>query len=406
MLLTIALLLAGYQPSAENLEARQWFRQARFGLLIHWGLFTVLERGEMAMDKEQIPIAAYEQVPGMFNPTRFNAGEWVALAKQAGARYITITAKHHDGFALWSTRQTPWNMVIATPYHRDVIAMLAEECRKQDIKLFFYYSLLDWVDPDYFPRGRTGRHSGRAEVGNFDRYLDFVAKQLTELLSDYGAVGGVWLDGMNDKPLAEWRLESLYGLIHSLQPAALVGNNHGMKPYEGEDFQIFREQLPPWKTPLAAEVVETMNQSWGYRAGDEEFRTAPALIRQLVRAAGHDANYLLNMAPLPSGEIPGAVAERLKAVGQWTARYGGTIYGTRGGPVAPQPWGVTTQAGNRVYVHVLDYAGEWLPLPGIAFRRALAWETNEPLAVRKSGEGAAVRLPARHPVDTILILEQ
>lgn len=408
MICLLALLLAGaYQPAPENLKAREWFQEARFGLFIHWGLFSALERGEMAMDREQIPIAAYERVPQLFSPALYNPSEWVALARQAGMRYITITAKHHDGFALWSTRQTPWNIVDATPYRRDAIAMLAEECRKQNIKLFFYYSQLDWIDPDYFPRGRTGLHAGRPNQGNFTRYLDFIDRQLRELLTDYGPIGGIWFDGMWDKPLADWRLPQTYALIHSLQPAALIGNNHGGKPHDGEDFQIFHDRLPPNAgAGLPAESTAAISGSWGYDASDRKFRSSPELVRQLVRAAGLNSNFLLNIAPMPSGQIPAEVSDRLKELGEWTAKYGETIYGTRGGPLPPQPWGVTTQTSSKIYVHVLDFSGDWLPLPDIAFRKAVSFGDAKPLETRKSADGVAVRLPRRHPIDSILVLEK
>src|SRR5262249_43348218 len=218
----IALLLAlhgicaaqTYKPSASNLKARQWFQDSKFGLFIHWGVYGVLGEGEGVMNKKKMPTAEYEPLAARFNPTEFNPAEWVSLAKAAGMKYISITSKHHDGFAMWGTKQNRWNIVDATPYKRDPLKMLADECRKQGVKLFFYHSHLDWHHPDYYPRGRTGHNSGRPESGDFDRYLDFVDNQLRELLTGYGDIGGIWFDGWWDKPTAEWRLEKTYGLIH------------------------------------------------------------------------------------------------------------------------------------------------------------------------------------------------
>src|SRR4051812_42192435 len=247
--LLVAVALTGslsaqgtYKPSEENLKARQWFQDSKFGMFIHWGVYSVLGDGEWVMNQKKIPISEYEMLPPKFNPTEFNAAEWVALAKAAGMKYITITSKHHDGFAMFGTRQNKWNIVDATPYGKDPLKMLADECRKQGIKLFFYHSQLDWHHPDYYPRGTTGGNwTGREEKGDMNKYLDYMDTQLTELLTNYGEIGGIWFDGMWDKKDADWRLNKTYSLIHKLQPATLVGSNHHRAPYEGEDFQMFEK---------------------------------------------------------------------------------------------------------------------------------------------------------------------
>ncbi|HWB95764.1 MAG TPA: alpha-L-fucosidase, partial [Bryobacteraceae bacterium] len=269
-----------YQPTEANLKARQWFQDARFGMFIHWGVYSVLGDGEWVMNQRKMPISEYEKLAPQFNPTEFRAAEWVGLAKAAGMKYITITSKHHDGFAMWATQQTKWNIVDATPYHKDPLKMLADECHRQGIKLFFYHSQLDWHHPDYYPRGRTGQTSGRPESGDFNRYLDFMDAQLKELLTGYGEIGGIWFDGMWDKPDADWRLARTYGLIHSLQPAAMVGSNHHLKPFDGEDFQMFEKDLPGGKTAefnakseigkLPLETCDTINLAWGYNSHDKK----------------------------------------------------------------------------------------------------------------------------------------
>ena len=176
----------GYQPSESNLKARQWFQDAKFGMFIHWGVYSVPGRGEWVMENEEIPITEYEKFAPQFNPTGFSAAEIVSLAKSAGMKYITITSKHHDGFAMFATKQNKWNIVDATPYAKDPLKQLAEECRKQGIKLFFYHSQLDWHNPDYLPLGRTGHSAGRVGSGDFNRYLEFMDAQLSELLTNYG----------------------------------------------------------------------------------------------------------------------------------------------------------------------------------------------------------------------------
>src|SRR5450755_867180 len=163
MLLGSAAMAQNYQPTPENLKSRQWFQDAKFGLFIHWGVYSVLGRGEWVMNQEKIPIVEYEKLAPKFNPVKFDAAEWVGMAKSAGQRYITITSKHHDGFAMFGTKQTKWNIVDATPYAKDVLKPLSEECRRQGVKLFFYHSHLDWHNPDYFPRGSTGKTAGRPE---------------------------------------------------------------------------------------------------------------------------------------------------------------------------------------------------------------------------------------------------
>ena len=192
----------GYEPSRENLEARAWFQDARFGLFVHWGVYSVPGRGEWVMHNERISVGEYEGFPPLFNPTEFDPRAWVSMAKAAGMRYITITSKHHDGFALYDSKVSDYDIVDRTPYEKDVLAMLAEECRKQGLKPFFYYSQLDWRHPDYFPRGRTGQWSGREEEGQWDRYLDYMDAQLEELLTGYGPLGGIWFDGWWDRPEA------------------------------------------------------------------------------------------------------------------------------------------------------------------------------------------------------------
>jgi alpha-L-fucosidase len=416
----LALSLAGqsYRPAPENLKAREWFQDAKFGMFIHWGVYSVLGDGEWVMHNRRMTIAEYEKLAPKFNPTEFNAAEWVALAKEAGMRYITFTSKHHDGFAMWHTKQSRWNIVDATPYGKDVIKMLADECHKQGIKLFLYHSHLDWHHPDYYPRGRTGQYSGRPESGNWYRYLDYLDAQLEELLTNYGPIAGIWFDGWWDKPDADWRLQKTYSLIHRLQPAALIGNNHHRRPFEGEDFQMFEKDLPGHNTAgfnaeaeignLPLETCDTINRSWGYNAKDNRYKSVRELIHYLVRAAGYNANFLLNVGPMPNGKIQPEFVERLRGMGQWLRENGDSIYGTRGGPIPPRPWGVTTRKGNKVFVHVLDWPDELLAIPDIPnVKTAKAFPSGTPVTMRRTEGGLLLRLPAslRNPIDTIVVLE-
>jgi len=408
-----------YRPDASNLRAREWFQDAKFGLFIHWGVYSVLGRGEWVMNQEKIPIVEYEKLAPKFNPVKFDAAQWVSMAKAAGQRYITITSKHHDGFAMFGTKQNKWNIVDATPYAKDVLKPLSEECRKQDVKLFFYHSHLDWHHPDYFPRGETGKTAGRPESGDFNKYLDFMDAQLSELLTGYGEVAGIWFDGIWDKRGADWRLRRTYDLIHRHQPQALVGNNHHLAPNEGEDFQMFEKDLPGenntgfsgdskvGKLPL--ETCETINGAWGYNAGDKNLKSTKTLLRYLINAAGRNANFLLNIGPKPDGTVQDDFVSRLKEMGEWLGKNGESIYGTRGGAIRPRPWGVTTQKGSTTYAHVLDWPDPVLPIPRLPkpVKSAKLLGSGVKVTVTNWGDQLLLGLPHtdRDPIDTIVVLE-
>jgi alpha-L-fucosidase len=403
----LAFAPSSYQPSPANLQARQWFQDAKFGLFIHWGVYSVLEKGEWVMNNDKITIAEYEKLPARFNPTKFDAAAWVALAKAAGQKYITITSKHHDGFAMWGTKQNKWNIVDATPYQKDVLKPLADECHKQGVKIFFYHSHLDWHHNDYYPRGRTGQASGRADAGEFNRYLDFMDAQLTELLTNYGEIAGIWFDGIWDKKGAEWRLEKTYQLIHKLQPQALIGNNHHLAPFPGEDFQMFEKDLPGANTAgfneeskignLPLETCETINNAWGYNAGDKRFKSTRDLIRYMVKSAGMNANFLLNVGPKPDGTIQDECAKRLLEMGAWLKIFGESIYGTRGGPLSPRPWGVTTQKSGLVYFHLLDWEDPLIAAPRLPqpIRKATVLGTGDAVTVEDSAGMLLLKLPRK-----------
>jgi len=366
-----------YTPTPDNLKAREWFQDAKFGLFIHWGVYSVVGDGEWVMNNMKMPIGEYEKLTSQFNPTKFDAAEWVRIAKSAGMKYITITSKHHDGFAMWDSKVSDYNIAKSTPYKKDVLKLLADECHKQNVKLFFYHSHLDWHHPEYYPWGQTGHNTGRAKSGDFNKYLDFMDAQLEELLTDYGPIAGVWFDGWWDQQIkkkgedpkqtkVDWRMRRTYDLIHKLQPAALIGNNHHVPPFVGEDFQMFEKDLPGQNTTgfneankpsvLPLESCETISKAWGYNKTDKNYKTPKELIHYMVNAAGRNANFLLNVGPMPTGEIQPEFVERLQTIGKWLEKNGESIYGTRGGPIPPQKWGVSTisKDGKKLYLHVLD----------------------------------------------------
>ena len=422
LLLFLAPLAAqpGYQPSSENLQSREWFEQARFGMFIHWGIYSLLGDGEWVMQNDHFTGPQYEQLAAQFDPVKYDPTQWVMLAKQAGMRYIVVTSRHHDGFSMFATKQNKYNVVDATPYGKDVLRQLADECHRQGIKLFVYYSQLDWHHADYYPWGWSGRWDGRPAGGQWQRYLDFMNAQLTELLTNYGEIGGVWFDGMWDKPDADWHLPRTYALIHQLQPGTLIVSNHHKLPFPGEDYQTFEKDLPGANTAgwnsapisqLPLETNDTMypSGSWGFKLRDLQPKTLNDLVQYLVRAAGNNANFLLNVGPMPNGEIQPAFADRLREIGAWLKTYGDSIYGTTGGPVKPGGWGVTTQRGSIVYVHVLDPTLTVLALPGIAkpVQDARLLNGGAKVSVATSAGSVVLQLPprAKNEIDQVVVLE-
>jgi alpha-L-fucosidase len=405
--------------STPNAVARRWFEDARFGMFLHWGVYSLLGKGEWVMHNDKLPVREYEKLPPRFNPVKFDADAWVKLAKAAGMKYITITSKHHDGFCMFDSKLTSYDIVDATPYGKDPIKALAAACHQYKIKLFFYYSLLDWHHPDYFPRGTTGQASGRAERGDWQAYVVYYQGQVRELCTNYGEIGGIWFDGWWDRPGADWDLTGTYRIIHDLQPGALVGNNHHVAPFPGEDFQMFEQDLPGDNSAgfnkagvaaqLPLETCLTLNQSWGYNARDSKFKSPEEVIRALVGASGRGANLLLNVGPRPDGTIGAESTDRLPAVGKWMAIHGKTIQGTRRGPIPPQPWGVSTVNATKpteVYLHILNPA-EPITLPStLGSATAHAFGKTTPLKLSLRNDVMELTLPetARAPIDSIVVV--
>lgn len=411
-----------YYPSEGNLENRIWFQDAKFGLFVHWGVYSVLANGEWVMHRTEIPITQYEKLPSFFNPVDFDPDEWVAMVKRAGMKYIVITSKHHDGFAMYDSKVSDYDIVDRTPYKKDVLKMLADACHKEGIKLFFYYSHLDWHHPDFYAGGRTGGdYTGRGNARNFPAYLDYMNTQLTELLTNYGEIGGIWFDGIWDKIDEDWQLQKTYDLIHSLQPDCMVGNNHHVSTVKGEDFQMFEKDLPGQNTTgwandqavgrLPLEICETIsgNGSWGFNIYDKKTKSSSDLIKYMVKGAGHNSNFLLNVGPMPNGEIRPEHIKVLDEMGIWMKQYGETIYGTRGGPFEPRPWGVSTQKEDKIFIHLLDWTDPALVLPGISEKivSAKVFGTDEKVKFNQDKDKIILEFHAKHPsvVDLIIQLD-
>jgi alpha-L-fucosidase len=367
-----------YQPTEENKTAQHQFQDDKYGMFIHWGLSSVLGDGEWVMHNRNIKVPDYTRLLKVFNPTDFDAAKWVATAKNAGMKYIVFITRHHDGFSNWDTKFSDWK-ITNTPYKKDVLKMLADECKKQGMKLGLYYSLLDWYRTDYpYETGRTGKGTGRTEKSNYASYLQFMKNQLTELLTNYGDIMSIWFDGHWDQTNPEgetdrgsridWKYTELYELIHRLQPSCMVGNNHHLSTLPGEDFQMFERDLPgenkaglsfqKASDEVPLETCETINGAWGYNITDRNYKTKKQVIQLLVGAAGRNANLLLNVGPMANGMIQPEFTDTLAAAGNWLAPYAESIYGTRGGPLAPQSWGVTTQKDKVIYIHLFQQPAE------------------------------------------------
>lgn len=420
--------IQGYVPTSETAAAKEQFRDDKFGVFIHWGVYSMLARGEWVMYNEKIPYSEYSKLPGGFYPSKFDAARWVAQIKASGAKYITITSRHHDGFSMFDTKASNYDIIDASPFKRDVLKEIAAECHKQGLTLNFYYSLLDWGRDDY-PRDPAIAHTDK-EKELYAKYLDFMCAQITELLTNYGPIGCIWFDGdwakiKKPKPGQEivvdfdWGYERIYRLIHKLQPSCLVANNHHRVPIGGEDIQVFERDIPGENnagygrtnhvsTELALETCKTLNKSWGYDIKDENWKSVPELIRILLSTAGRNANLLLNVGPQPDGCIPEESVWRLAAMGEWLKANGETIFGTRATMLKPQPWGVLTHKGNKIYLHVMEAPeGGVITLPfKLKAKKVNEFATGTALKFNKKAKDSfTVNLPASYDCSTDYIIE-
>ena len=365
MLLSCLTMRAQYVPSAENIEARKQFDGFRFGIFLHWGIYSEFAQGEWYLNTGKLNKDEYAKAASCFYPIRFNATEWVKAFKASGAKYITFTSRHHDGFSMYKTHESDYNIVDATPFGRDVLKELSEACQQEGIQLHLYYSILDWIREDY-PLGRTGHDTGRTLKPNYDSYFQFMNNQVRELLTNYPNVAALWFDGYwdhdQDTIPFNWRMEEFYRYIHQLKPTCLIGNNHHITPIEGEDFQMFERDLPGENkagysgqaiSKLPLEMCQTMNGMWGYKVADQNYKSVDELVTLIIRAAAKGCNLLLNIGPQPNGELPALALDRLQGIGKWMDSYGETIYGSQRG-IDDATWGVTTKKGNTTYIHVLD----------------------------------------------------
>ncbi len=408
--------------SAEASRAQRmaWWQEARFGMFIHWGLYAV--HGGAWEGKQYggysewlmsagIPPDEYRPLAKRFHPIEFDADQWVSLARDAGMKYIVITSKHHEGFAMWDSGVTDYDIVDATPYGRDVLGELAEACGRQGIRLGFYYSVLDWDHPDYLPRHRNdARPVGDAD---FNRYLDFMKAQLTELLTHYGPVAVLWFDGGWEHDPDEYRSEEMVRHVYTLQPATMINDRIALPM----DFATPEQRVPEEDLPLCPwETCMTMNGSWGFNRGDTNWKSAEQLVRTLIDIASKGGNFLLNVGPTAEGTIPEASAERLREIGEWMEVNGEAIYGTERTPLDSLGWGRSTlkrlPGGDHIlYLHVFERGGgEDLRIAGVGNLPARAYFLADSLVTvgARLGDEGLILTPERWidtPHATVLALE-
>jgi alpha-L-fucosidase len=358
--------------SQEQKDARMdWWRKARFGLFIHWGLYAIPAgewngsegHGEWIRDTAKIPLQDYDKLIHEFNPVDFDAREWVKLAKNAGMKYIVFTTKHHDGFALYDSKVSDFN-ITASPYGKDALKELAEACREEEIVLCLYHSIMDWRHPDYLPR-RPWETERAGERANMDRYVEYLHAQVTELLTNYGPIGVMWFDGEWENTWNHEYGQALYNLCRTLQPNVIVNNRvdagrggmAGMSDagFAG-DFGTPEQEIPATGLPgVDWESCMTMNTHWGYSRKDTNYKSTNELLKNLVDVASKGGNYLLNVGPTAAGAFPEESVTRLTEIGEWMRTYGETIYGTSASILEEIPWGRCTVKGSKLYLHLFDW---------------------------------------------------
>ncbi len=423
------------ETDAQRDARMEWWRDARFGMFIHWGLYAIPAGtwdgkqvpgiGEWIMDRANIPVAQYEEFAGQFNPVKYDPARWAEIAAGTGMKYLVITSKHHDGFCLFATDTTDYDVVDATPYGKDLLKPLAKECRKRGVEFCTYYSIMDWHHPAQV-RGSEKRYNPtKIRDGRKQEYMDYMKAQLKDLLESCDPAV-LWFDGEWPDWYTEADGREIYAYLHRLKPEIIINNRvgKGRKGMEGiskadqdyvGDFGTPEQQIPATGLPgVDWESCMTMNDTWGYKSYDQNWKSAETLIRNLIDIASKGGNYLLNVGPTAEGEIPPPSVERLAAVGRWMQANGQSIYGTQASPFEKTPWGRCTQKAmdgkTRLYLHVFQWPKDGklaVPkVPGTPVAASLL-DGGKKLSFTKKGGGISIALPAESPnkIATVVVLD-
>lgn len=412
------------ETPAQRDARMEWFREAKFGMFIHWGLYAIPAKGEWIMNQKKIPVAEYAKLAGQFNPTKFNAGQWARFAKEAGMKYIVITAKHHDGFAMYASKVSRYNIVDATPFKRDPIKELAAACEKEGIKLGLYYSQAqDWHEPG---GSMGGVRWDPAQKGDFDHYLKTLSiPQLKEIITDYKPAV-IWFDtphqmtpeisremvqairSINPETILNSRLLYHGNQIDGLEQAKLDGlRDIGVDYLSYRDRQIPDHPAVTWSNSW--ETCMTLNGAWGYTATDRSWKSPQTIVQMLTRVASKGGNLLLNFGPTAEGEIPAESVEIMKQVGAWLRTNGESIHGTRSVPPINEPWGVTTRKGGTLYLHVFKWPknGKLEMTLGNKVTSARLLATKVPLSSKSKDGKLVIEVPVNAPdsFDSVIELQ-
>jgi alpha-L-fucosidase len=423
MLLAAALTVAMAAPTPDvqrpDDPRMAWWREAKFGLFIHWGLYAVpagewngvKTHGEWIRDTARIPVGTYEQFLSQFNPVKFDPDEWVRIAKDAGMKYVVITSKHHDGFALYDSKYTDWD-VASTPYKRDILRMLADACKKQGLRFCTYHSIMDWHHPDYLPR-RPWEAADRPAAGaDFKRFVEYLHRQVEEIATQYDP-GIMWFDGQWE---STWNTElgkDLLDLCRRVRPNMIVNNRVLSGPQGGGDYLTPEQEIPEeailhkdWETCM------TMNRNWGYNRADLNYKSTKDIIRMLCDIASKGGNFLLNVGPTAEGLIPPDSVQRLKQVGAWMRVNGDSIYGTTASPFGRLPWGRCTAkargANSSLFLHIFDWPEDGrLRLPGLGNEivSAIFLDGAAPAKVTHDGTDVILSFSGDMPDELATVLE-
>lgn len=416
------------ETKAEKEKRMSWWTDARFGMFIHWGLYAVpagqwkdrTDHNEWILHTGEIPLKEYVKFAPQFNPTKFDAEKWVAMAKNAGMKYIVLTSKHHEGFCLWDSEYTDYDIIDATPFNRDILKELADQCRKQGIVFCLYHSIMDWHHPDYTPRRPW--ETGFETEPNFNRYKKYLKAQLAELINNYGPFGVLWFDGEWEDTWTHADAVDLYKYLRTLQPDIIINNRidkgrDGMVGFTKDpkfvgDFGTPEQQIPTTGLPgILWETCMTMNGCWGYNKNDNNFKSSEDLIRKLIDTASKGGNFLLNVGPKVDGTFPQQSIDRLEDIGKWMSVNSQSIYGTSASTIPNLSWGRCTVKANKIYLHVFDWPTDSkLIIPqkisGVDSAYLLA-DPDKKLSVEYANDSTVISVPDKQldPVATVIVLE-